>query len=133
MRRVFVDSWFLIALIDRTDSHYSVVRRLDRRFPAANLVTTDGVLMEFLAFFAGDSHLRQVAAKMTRRAFREYLVLPADRSLFLRALQRYELRPDKEYSLVDCLSMIVMEDFGIQHVLTNDHHFEQAGFLVVNQ
>jgi predicted nucleic acid-binding protein len=28
--------------------------------------------------------------------------------------------------------MIVMEDHGIHHVLTNDHQFEQAGFTLVN-
>lgn len=39
----------------------------------------------------------------------------------------------RTYSLVDCISMVVMEERGIQHVLTNDHHFTQAGFTVVNQ
>jgi hypothetical protein len=48
--------------------------------------------------------------------------------LFERALSRYEQRADKEWSLTDCLSFIVMEDQGITEALTGDHHFEQAGF-----
>ena len=51
---------------------------------------------------------------------------------FARALDLYEARPDKEYSLVDCMSMVVMRERGITHVLTNDHHFRQEGFTVVN-
>ena len=42
-------------------------------------------------------------------------------------------RPDKEYSLVDCMSMTLMRERGITHVLTNDHHFRQEGFTVVNE
>ena len=46
-------------------------------------------------------------------------------------MDRYERRLDKGYSLVDCMSMVVMEDLDIQHVLTNDRHFQQAGFTLV--
>jgi predicted nucleic acid-binding protein len=35
---------------------------------------------------------------------------------------------DKEYSLTDCLSMRIMEQRGIEEVLTADQHFAQAGF-----
>ena len=38
---------------------------------------------------------------------------------------------DKGYSLQDCVSMNVMESEGINHVLTNDRHFEQEGFVVL--
>jgi predicted nucleic acid-binding protein len=31
------------------------------------------------------------------------------------------------------MSMEVMERRGITHVLTNDHHFRQEGFTVVNE
>jgi predicted nucleic acid-binding protein len=64
---------------------------------------------------------------------RQARVLPGDRDLFLRAIDRYDDRLDKHYSLVDCMSMLVMLDLGITHVLTNDHHFHQEGFVVVNE
>lgn len=44
------------------------------------------------------------------------------------ALRRYRARPDKTYSLVDCHSMVLMEERRITHVLTADDHFRQAGF-----
>ena len=52
--------------------------------------------------------------------------------LFIRGLYLYEQRPDKEYSLVDCMSMTLMRERGITHVLTNDHHLRQEGFVVVS-
>ena len=50
---------------------------------------------------------------------------------FLDAVAMYEKRPDKGYSLTDCISMIVMRDQGITEILTHDNHFEQEGFVVL--
>lgn len=38
---------------------------------------------------------------------------------------------DKDWSLTDCISFVVMEQHGISEALTADHHFEQAGFTVL--
>jgi uncharacterized protein len=43
----------------------------------------------------------------------------------------YKDRPDKEYSLTDCISMQVMRREGLTEVLTNDHHFTQEGFRIL--
>jgi len=40
----------------------------------------------------------------------------------------YKKYADKEWSLVDCISFIVMRERGIKQALTFDRHFEQAGF-----
>ncbi|MGA2579262.1 MAG: hypothetical protein ABSH24_24895 [Bryobacteraceae bacterium] len=40
----------------------------------------------------------------------------------------YEARPDKGYSLTDCISMQTMRKERLTEVLTNDGHFEQEGF-----
>jgi len=52
-------------------------------------------------------------------------------ALVQRALRLYDERPDKEWSLTDCLSFLVMERQRIRDALTTDHHFEQAGFRVL--
>jgi predicted nucleic acid-binding protein len=38
-------------------------------------------------------------------------------------------RQDKEWSLVDCSSFVVMQQRKITEALTGDRHFEQAGFV----
>ncbi len=37
---------------------------------------------------------------------------------------------DKGYSLVDCISMNTMYDYGITQALTSNRHFEQEGRFV---
>ena len=58
-------------------------------------------------------------------------VLPQTRADFDAALALYEARPDKEYSLTDCRSMVALRALGITEVLTNDHHFTQEGFTIL--
>ena len=132
-RAYFVDTWFLVARIDRLDGHHPEAQRVGRQIAGADLVTHEHVLSEVLSFFCdAGSTTRQRAAAAIRRAFEDMTVINPDRAFFKRALALYEARPDKEYSLVDCMSMTLMLDRGITHVLTNDHHFAQEGFTLLN-
>jgi predicted nucleic acid-binding protein len=135
MHQYFVDTWFLIAELHRLDAHHRKAHRLRASLVNARFVTHDAILTEFLTFFAEEgAHWRGRAVQVVRRIAldRTFKIFPADRPLFLAALDRYAARPDKGYSLVDCMSMALMERRGITHVLTNDHHFRQEGFVVVN-
>lgn len=58
-------------------------------------------------------------------------IIPADSHLCQRGVEFYEKRPDKEWSLTDCISFVVMQDEGITLALTGDKHFEQAGFTAL--
>ena len=134
MQTYFADTWFFIALHDRFDSHYSRANAIRMRLGRSAILTHEAVFTEMLAHFAEDGPRSRVrVASIVRDLLRSIDVVTPDRTLFLRSLARYEQRLDKQYSLVDCMSMIIMEDRGIHHVLTNDHHFTQAGFTIVNQ
>ena len=131
----FVDTWFVIAMLDRFDSGHARAMRLNQQLTASGtqLVTHDAIFTEALTYFsASGARARQAATRAVRSSYTNLRVEPADRALFLSGLALYEARPDKEYSLVDCMSMQLMRDRGIVHVLTNDHHFRQEGFQVVN-
>ena len=56
-------------------------------------------------------------------------VVHVDAKLDEAAWQLFKSRQDKEWSLVDCASFVVMQQRGIFEALTSDHHFEQAGFV----
>jgi len=132
----FVDTWFFVAQLDERDADHRFALRAGQKFRNASLVTHDGVLTELLTFFSGHGEiLRREVAALVRQiiAGSAYHALPMSRELFQEALVMYERRPDKEYSLVDCMSMRIMVRHGITHVLTNDHHFEQEGFFLVNE
>jgi predicted nucleic acid-binding protein len=48
--------------------------------------------------------------------------------LLNRAMDLFRGRPDKEWSLADCVSFVVMSDEHLSESLSCDHHFVQAGF-----
>lgn len=134
MRLYFLDSWYFIALWDRFDQDHATACRIEDALSGFRGVTHDGVLTEVLAYFSGSGPFaRQRVVASVRRAMRDFTVKPLDRDLFLRGLELYSRRIDKEYSHVDCVSMSLMTELGIRSVLTNDHHFQQEGFTVVNQ
>ena len=51
--------------------------------------------------------------------------------LFASGSDLYAQRLDKDWSLTDCISFVVMRERGIAEALTADHHFEQAGFTIL--
>jgi predicted nucleic acid-binding protein len=55
-------------------------------------------------------------------------IIPQSHESFLSGFDLYASRPDKGYSLTDCISMQAMRQEGLTEVLTNDRHFEQEGF-----
>jgi uncharacterized protein len=100
----------------------------------SQIVTTDEVLTEYLTFFAGASEqFRRRAAIGVERLLTSSVVrvIPQSRESFRSGLRLYAARPDKGYSLTDCISMQTMRREGITDVLTSDRHFEQEGFRVL--
>ena len=55
-------------------------------------------------------------------------VISLDSRLLDRGLGLMASRADKDWSLTDCISFVVMQEKGIEAALTADRHFEQAGF-----
>jgi predicted nucleic acid-binding protein len=130
MSPLFADAFFFVAILNRNDqAHARAVVYLNPR-PKRRLVTTSWVVTE-----VGDA---MASGPSSRRAFLSLLaalrgdpmveLLPPDPDLFERGLDLYARRPDKEWSLTDCISFVVMADRGLTDALTGDRHFEQAGF-----
>ncbi len=55
-------------------------------------------------------------------------VIPQTHKSFLAGFELYTERPDKGYSLTDCIAMATAREQGIKDILTNDRHFVQEGF-----
>lgn len=130
-REIFLDTVCLLALVrERDELHERTVSVMQAiELEALPLVTSDWVLAEFLSN-AATVGVRARAAALARALLRTSgaVAVPASRAGFLAALHRYEARKDKEWSLVDCTSILICEKRGIRRVLTHDHHFRQAGF-----
>jgi predicted nucleic acid-binding protein len=130
VNHVFADTFYWVALIHRKDARNKAVMEWSRAAASAVLFTTEEVLTEVLAFCSADEGLRAKAVKTVRSILvaRTVHVVPQSHESFLDGLSLYESRPDKGYSLTDCISMQTMRREGLSDVLTNDRHFEQEGF-----
>jgi hypothetical protein len=98
----------------------------------SSIVTTEAVLWEWLNGLS-DTSTRGVAAEGYRRAHADprIEVVPFQPELIDSAVQLYRARPDKDWSLTDCMSFVVMERRQVTEALTTDGHFEQAGMKVM--
>ena len=131
MTALFADTFYWVALADFADGAYERALSITAERAASRIVTTDEVLTEYLTFFStAPESLRREAAESVAGILANPVirVIPQTRESFLAGLQLYRARPDKRYSLVDCISMQAMRKEGLTDVLTNDRHFEQEGF-----
>jgi predicted nucleic acid-binding protein len=136
MGAVFADTCYWIALLNPKDQTHDIAVHVSKGLTADRIVTTEEVLTELLNYFGGRGpYFRSAAAELVDRmqADPAIHILPQTHENFLAALRLYEARPDKGYSLTDCLSMLAMREDGLSDALTNDDHFSQEGFTCLLQ
>jgi uncharacterized protein len=87
----------------------------------------------FWVALTSSQYLRHRAAATVTELLTDQTVrlIPQSRQSFLAGFELYQSRPDKGYSLTDCISMQTMRREGLTDVLTNDKHFEQEGFRAI--
>ncbi len=131
MRLAFADSAFYLAAANPHDGLHDAATTLARDFRGGR-VTTDFVLVEVGNFLAR-SEDRPVFLELVDRlrASPSTEIVPAGRALLDAGLELYRKRSDKDWSLTDCISFVVMQQRGIREALTADHHFEQAGYVAL--
>ena len=126
----FADTSFWIGLSRKRDQHHRnavawhqlVIRT------SSTILTTEAVLLEWLNAMSKVSTRRTAAESCLRaRADARIQVVLFDAELMLAATEFYRDRPDKNWSLTDCLSFVVMRRRSVTEALTTDHDLEQAG------
>jgi uncharacterized protein len=128
MNAVFADTFYFLALLNALDEAHESAEQFAAD-ATTRFVTTAWVLTE-LADGLADTAGRRIFPMLLERLASDPRVemVPADDAVWRRAVELYTKRPDKEWSLTDCLSFVVMSERGITDALTADHHFKQAGF-----
>ena len=137
MPAYFIDTWLWIALLDeKRQEHETAEAIIDDIMAGTDLIyTSEMVFTELLAWFSKrGAKLRAVVVEIIEEIRFESRITVLDQThmQFERALARYKMYQDKEWSLTDCASMIAMADHNIPCAITNDHHFAQAQFMIRN-
>lgn len=136
-RTLFIDTVYLIATFDPKDQWTRSAERLTDTVSSLPMVTTDGIIGEFLAHFSRYGHERRLQAasyvqslkvsprvdivELTAALINESIEIYAGEFLYSRL------------SLQDCISILVMRQRGISEALTADREFTLAGISVLMQ
>ena len=132
MGQIFVDTAAWIALLNKDDTLHAraqqIMKRLRRQ--RTRLVTTEFVLLEVADALSAPAHrTRTVEFINGLRQLRILLIIPASQNLWAEGWKLYSERRDKNWSLTDCSSFVVMKQLGLTQSFTSDHNFEQARFV----
>jgi uncharacterized protein len=125
---MLVDTSGLLALLNRSQPFHKLAQRLYQN--STRRLVHSFILAEVVPL----ARTRGVQSAAIVRFLQEVLVdldmefVWVDESLTARAVTLLQQRLDKDYSLCDGVSFVLMRDEGITEALTTDRHFEQEGF-----
>jgi len=131
--KLFVDTWGWLTLLDKKEHKHKEAVEYTETFAKLNgkAYTTDYILDETITIL-----FMRVYFKKAKEAVESIFNLVKDGNLVLKRMtsERFQKAWDlrlkyydkKEISFTDMTSFVVMEEFGIKEVLTEDEHFEKV-------
>jgi len=127
----FADTFFFLALLIEEDEAHDRAVQITRGL-GTPLLTTTWVLLEVANFVAKPPGRERFHPLLDFLRVHPHVTILAPASeQFDEGVRLYHERPDKDWSLTDCISFVVMREHGLTEALTADHHFEQAGFAAL--
>ncbi len=131
MTPVFVDSVAWIALFNARDDLHApaLAKRKELYLSKTPLLATEFVLLEVsYAQSAPRCRTKTVPFLLGLQKQSTLTIMPVSSRSVVGGIALFEDRPDKEWSLTDCISFVVMKEHRITDAFTLDHHFVQAGY-----
>ncbi|GDY09227.1 hypothetical protein LBMAG52_27130 [Planctomycetia bacterium] len=131
MKTVFADSFYFFALLnDRDPAHPRALEFLQSY--RGRLLTTGWILTEVADGLANPVNRNSFLTTFNLlKSEPNVTIVECSAVLQEVGIDLYRERPDKHWSLTDCISFVVMQREGIFEALTGDKHFEQAGFVAL--
>ena len=131
---VFVDTSGWAYLVDRNAELHHPVHAIYQQMMAQRrlLVTTNYIIAELVALLTSRSRIPRQQIVLFIDALKttpHVEVIHIDLDLDAASWTLLKAHADKEWSLVDASSFVVMSKHGMTEALTTDHHFTQAGFV----
>ncbi len=128
---IFLDTSYVIALYIQSDQYHETAVALSERLEhdRRKIVTTIPVIFEIGSAFAS-VRFRKKGGELLDTLSQDPLIetVPITDSFYAEAVALFNSRKDKNWSLTDCFSFVVMNERGLTEALTADIHFKQAGF-----
>ena len=127
---IFVDTSFFVALVDTDDQFNGHALKFLRKNKAP-LFSSSAIVLELGAYFAQQRFRSGFFASLNAIEKSKIEIVHVDEPLQRRAIAFFKARSDKDWSLADCISFLLMQERGIAADATSDAHFQQAGFIAL--
>lgn len=128
MKPVFADTSYFLALHKPLDEAHDAAREAGAH-NARPLVVSEYVLIALGSALSRAPQRRHfVRALDGVRSDPRFQVVAASAPVLEDAVAMFRKHHDKDWSLTDCTSFVIMKRMGLRDALTADHHFIQAGF-----
>lgn len=106
MKTVFADTQFWVAIINPRDQWHERALEAEASLIEPFYITSEAVLSEVLTFFCeygAEARLKAAATVELILSEPNTEVVTVTNEIFLDGLKLYKKRPDKNYSLTDCI------------------------------
>lgn len=131
---VFLDTAALLALANKRDALHQQAKTARSRLAREGrfILTTEWVLTEFLNALQRPP-ARTLAIQMIEQLCqsKRVQIRGAVTEDWHAGYALYQSRPDKAWSLVDCISIQFCQQQSIREIFTSDRNFIQAGYQIL--
>ncbi|MBE9221760.1 type II toxin-antitoxin system VapC family toxin [Cyanobacterium stanieri LEGE 03274] len=131
---IFVDTSGWGNLVDSSQNYHQDAVKIYRQIiqNKKKLITTNYIISELSVLLSSPLHIPRVKIIEFINSLKisnHVNIIHVDEYIDSLAWDLFKNRPDKNWSLVDYSSFILMKEKRLTQALTNDHHFEQAGLI----
>ena len=133
-QRLFIDSSAFYAIVDTSDSSHTHAATIANRIAASTTqlyitnfirAETHALLLNRVGHYHADRFLHDAA---NNPALTVVYATPTDETQALALIEQYK---DKDFSLTDALSFLIMQQLRITHAFAFDRNFSQYGFTML--
>lgn len=134
MTYYFFDTSAFIAQSQVDDKYHKQALKIAEKLEKEGAIgcTTDFVLSETLTFLRYNiGHRSALEFHQAIKTGSNLIVVYTIQEDFKQGMKIFEQYQDKDFSVVDCISFVIMRKRNITHAFTFNKQFEQAGFEII--
>lgn len=126
---VFIDTSAITAILNKKDNNHKLANRVYKKLQQFNFyfVLTNFVIAETHATILLRTNIKIATDWLTNSAYKDFNVFRPEEDVEKKAVEEINKYQDKDFSLTDMLSFLIMDKVGIQYYFAYDEHFEQIG------
>jgi uncharacterized protein len=132
-KRIFVDTGAWFAIADKNDQFHRKASDLIKRIVGNrdNLITSNLVIQE-TAMLLSRKLSKEAAFRFLQTVYNDddVEIIHCNEAMEKEAYGIFHHFAEQDFSIVDCVSFVLMKELKIKHVFTFDKHFKTMRFLV---